>query len=112
MAKNGKSWTNFLKFLTISSSASRFPEIPSNEKDSGPEQLWYSGFWASKQPNPQSGECVDVALTDDRQTWELTTCESLLPFMCRANACPAGNYFSTTSHNPNRLTANVYNIIN
>lgn len=33
---------------------------------------------------------MDVALTDDRQTWELTTCESLLPFMCRANACPAG----------------------
>lgn len=48
------------------------------------------GFWASKQPNPHSGECVDVALTDDRQTWELTTCESLLPFMCRANACPSG----------------------
>lgn len=52
--------------------------------------FWYSGFWAPRQPNPQSGECVDVALTDDRQTWELTTCESLLPFMCRANACPAG----------------------
>lgn len=50
------------------------------------------GFWASRQPNPQSGECVDVALTDDRQTWELTTCESLLPFMCRSAACPAGMY--------------------
>ena len=49
------------------------------------------GFWGSKQPNPRSGECVDVAITDEQhQSWELTTCESLLPFMCRANACPAG----------------------
>ncbi|KAF7987305.1 hypothetical protein HCN44_003067 [Aphidius gifuensis] len=54
----------------------------------------YAGFWASKQPNPKSGECVDVAVTDDQQqqSWELTTCESLLPFMCRANACPAGSF--------------------
>ncbi|EZA50646.1 Sushi, von Willebrand factor type A, EGF and pentraxin domain-containing protein [Ooceraea biroi] len=52
----------------------------------------YAGFWAPRQPNPHSGECVDVALTDDRQTWELTTCESLLPFMCRANACPSGSF--------------------
>ncbi|XP_077268738.1 sushi, von Willebrand factor type A, EGF and pentraxin domain-containing protein uif isoform X1 [Temnothorax americanus] len=52
----------------------------------------YAGFWASRQPNPHSGECVDVALTDDRQTWELTTCESLLPFMCRADACPSGSF--------------------
>ena len=49
------------------------------------------GFWALRQPNPRSGECVDVKVTDDQhQSWELTTCESLLPFMCRANACPAG----------------------
>ncbi|XP_032681239.1 sushi, von Willebrand factor type A, EGF and pentraxin domain-containing protein 1 isoform X1 [Odontomachus brunneus] len=52
----------------------------------------YAGFWASRQPNPHSGECVDVALTDDRQTWELTTCESLLPFMCRSSACPSGSF--------------------
>ncbi|CAD6227295.1 GSCOCG00006083001-RA-CDS, partial [Cotesia congregata] len=50
----------------------------------------YAGFWASKQPDPKSGECVDFAISDDQQqSWELTTCESLLPFMCKANACPA-----------------------
>lgn len=54
------------------------------------------GFWASRQPNPQSGECVDVRVTDDQhQSWELTTCESLLPFMCRASACPAGNNYTS-----------------
>ncbi|XP_059477749.1 uncharacterized protein LOC132198041 isoform X1 [Neocloeon triangulifer] len=52
----------------------------------------YSGFWEQQQPDPKSGVCVDVALTDDAQSWELTTCESLLPFMCRANACPAGSF--------------------
>jgi len=49
-----------------------------------------AGFWEQQQPEAKSGECVDVALSDDAQSWELTTCESLLPFMCRANACPAG----------------------
>ncbi|XP_069668601.1 uncharacterized protein uif isoform X2 [Periplaneta americana] len=52
----------------------------------------YSGFWAQTQPDPRVGECVDVILTDNRQSWELTTCESLLPFVCRATACPAGSY--------------------
>jgi hypothetical protein len=52
----------------------------------------FSGFWEQQQPDPKFGECVDVALSDDAQSWELTTCESLLPFMCRANACPAGAY--------------------
>ncbi|KAF4522838.1 hypothetical protein B566_EDAN008100 [Ephemera danica] len=52
----------------------------------------YSGFWSLKQPDSKSGECVDVTLTDDAQSWELTTCESLLPFMCRAHACPAGSF--------------------
>lgn len=52
---------------------------------------FFLGFWASKQPDPKSGECVDFAISDDQQqSWELTTCESLLPFMCKANACPAG----------------------
>nr|XP_022919679.1 sushi, von Willebrand factor type A, EGF and pentraxin domain-containing protein 1 isoform X1 [Onthophagus taurus] len=52
----------------------------------------YSGFWSLNQPDPKSGECVDVALTRDRQSWELTTCESLLPFMCRSKACPVGSF--------------------
>lgn len=49
-----------------------------------------SGFWSLSQPDPSSGECVDVTVTDDQQSWELQTCESLLPFLCRANACPTG----------------------
>ncbi|XP_054265760.1 uncharacterized protein LOC128988471 [Macrosteles quadrilineatus] len=52
----------------------------------------YAGFWSLDQPDPSSGECVDVMLSDEQQSWELQTCESLLPFLCRANACPAGSY--------------------
>ncbi|XP_050541159.1 sushi, von Willebrand factor type A, EGF and pentraxin domain-containing protein 1 [Daktulosphaira vitifoliae] len=52
----------------------------------------YSGFWSLSQPDPSSGECVDVTVTDDQQSWELQTCESLLPFLCRANACPTGSF--------------------
>lgn len=48
------------------------------------------GFWSLSQPDPSSGECVDVTVTDEQQSWELQTCESLLPFLCRANACPTG----------------------
>lgn len=47
----------------------------------------YSGFWALNQPNPTSGECVAVS-SNSLQSWELGTCESLLPFMCRSPACP------------------------
>jgi hypothetical protein len=50
------------------------------------------GFWSRHQPDPKAGECVDVAVTEEHQSWELTTCESLLPFMCRAKACPAGSF--------------------
>lgn len=49
-----------------------------------------AGFWSLRQPDPLAGECVDVAVTEERQSWELTTCESLLPFMCKTQACPAG----------------------
>ncbi|XP_073992974.1 sushi, von Willebrand factor type A, EGF and pentraxin domain-containing protein uif isoform X1 [Rhodnius prolixus] len=52
----------------------------------------YAGFWSMDQPDSGYGECVDVTLTDDRQSWELQTCESLLPFLCRASACPAGSF--------------------
>ncbi|CAG2067393.1 unnamed protein product, partial [Timema podura] len=48
----------------------------------------YAGFWSLSQPNPLAGECVNVQITDEHQSWELTTCESLLPFLCRASACP------------------------
>lgn len=51
-----------------------------------------AGFWSLQQPDPKAGECVDVTLTEEKQSWELTTCESLLPFMCRARACPSGSF--------------------
>lgn len=52
--------------------------------------FFFKGFWSLRQPDPAAGECVDVTITEDQQSWELTTCESLLPFMCKAQACPAG----------------------
>ncbi|GAB0094394.1 sushi, von Willebrand factor type A, EGF and pentraxin domain-containing protein 1 [Sergentomyia squamirostris] len=48
----------------------------------------YSGFWSLDQPDPRAGECVAVSTASTMQSWELSTCESLLPFMCRAPACP------------------------
>lgn len=63
------------------------------ESSSGSLISQYSGFWAINQPNPQAGECVlaNAKLSRD-QTWELTTCENLLPFMCRTNACPQNSF--------------------
>ncbi|XP_075226178.1 sushi, von Willebrand factor type A, EGF and pentraxin domain-containing protein uif [Lycorma delicatula] len=58
----------------------------------------YGGFWSLDQPEPSAGECVDVSLTDEHQSWELETCESLLPFLCRANACPTGSYHCSNGH--------------
>lgn len=55
-----------------------------------PRFFFFLGFWSLSQPDPSSGECVDVTVTDEQQSWELQTCESLLPFLCRANACPTG----------------------
>lgn len=55
-------------------------------------QHYFLGFWSLKQPDPSAGECVDVTVTEDNQSWELTTCESLQPFMCRSRACPTGTF--------------------
>ncbi|XP_052128948.1 sushi, von Willebrand factor type A, EGF and pentraxin domain-containing protein 1 [Frankliniella occidentalis] len=52
----------------------------------------YAGFWALPQPDPSMGECVDATIEDEHQSWSLTTCESLLPFLCRAQACPTGSF--------------------
>jgi hypothetical protein len=58
---------------------------------------WHAGFWDQTQPDPRSGECVDVTLMDNQQSWELTTCESLLPFLCRTAACPAGKPYDLSA---------------
>ncbi|KAE8738022.1 hypothetical protein FOCC_FOCC016509 [Frankliniella occidentalis] len=44
------------------------------------------------QPDPSMGECVDATIEDEHQSWALTTCELLLLFLCRAQACPTGSF--------------------
>ncbi|XP_055387901.1 uncharacterized protein LOC129616312 isoform X2 [Condylostylus longicornis] len=57
----------------------------------------YSGFWSLEQPDPMSGECVAVTVGPKKQLWELDTCESLLPFMCRSMACPVNSFHCSNS---------------
>ncbi|XP_042883171.1 sushi, von Willebrand factor type A, EGF and pentraxin domain-containing protein 1-like isoform X2 [Penaeus japonicus] len=60
------------------------------ESAGGQHVSLYSGFWAQGQPKVSEGECVRGRLTDVHQSWELSTCETLLPFMCRVEACTKG----------------------
>ncbi|XP_064091137.1 sushi, von Willebrand factor type A, EGF and pentraxin domain-containing protein 1-like isoform X2 [Macrobrachium nipponense] len=60
------------------------------ESAGGKHVSLYSGFWSQGQPQVNDGECVKARLSDTRQSWELSTCESLLPFMCRTKACTKG----------------------
>ncbi|XP_063614589.1 sushi, von Willebrand factor type A, EGF and pentraxin domain-containing protein 1-like isoform X2 [Penaeus indicus] len=60
------------------------------ESAGGKHVSLYSGFWAQGQPKVTEGECVRGRLTDTHQSWELSTCETLLPFMCRVEACTQG----------------------
>lgn len=61
------------------------------ESASGALVSQYSGFWALNQPDPNLGECVAVSDANSIQSWELGTCESLLPFMCKSSACPTNS---------------------
>lgn len=61
------------------------------ESASGALVSQYSGFWSLDQPNPKDGECVAVSSNSAIQSWELNTCESLLPFMCKSPACPSNS---------------------
>lgn len=61
------------------------------ESASGTLVSQYSGFWSLNQPDASAGECVAVASNSAIQSWELGTCESLLPFMCKAPACPSNS---------------------
>lgn len=77
----------------------------------------YAGFWSLESPNVKQGECVDVNVSDERQSWKLRTCESLLPFLCRANACPTGKSLpdivsSCIAGNQNKqfLLAKIYHL--
>lgn len=57
----------------------------------------YSGFWSLNQPDPKYGECVAASVQRQMQSWELDTCESLLPFMCRTPACPQNSFHCSNS---------------
>ena len=51
----------------------------------------YYGHWALDQPDISSGQCVQSVVGREQQQWELTRCETLLPFMCQIPACPRGS---------------------
>jgi len=51
----------------------------------------YYGHWALEQPRIEDGQCVKSVLRNEKQEWELTRCETLLPFMCQIKACPRGS---------------------
>lgn len=53
----------------------------------------YMGFWGVNQPRPQDGRCVQAVTDSTQQSWELTSCETLLPFMCQMQACTNGSFF-------------------
>lgn len=46
------------------------------------------GFWQVDQPDAKRGQCVRAHTANADQSWALSSCESLLPFVCRAKACP------------------------
>lgn len=54
----------------------------------------FTGFWGESQPNTKAGRCVQSSTGSSTikslQSWELTKCENLMPFVCRAPACPKG----------------------
>ncbi|XP_043234344.1 uncharacterized protein LOC122387849 [Amphibalanus amphitrite] len=62
------------------------------ETAAGTLQSQYIGFWDRGNPRAELGECVRARFTDSEQSWALTTCEQLLPFMCRATACLKGHF--------------------
>uniref|UniRef100_A0A0N5BUC2 Cubilin n=1 Tax=Strongyloides papillosus TaxID=174720 RepID=A0A0N5BUC2_STREA len=56
----------------------------------------YSGFWDIKQPNYNDGSCVSY--NKKLNSWSLTTCNELLPFLCQVEACPENTFFCQNGH--------------
>lgn len=50
--------------------------------------VFLKGFWQVDQPDAKKGQCVRAFTANADQSWALSSCESLLPFVCRAKACP------------------------
>ena len=71
-------------------SVQAYNELQTNtlEADAGHQISQYYGHWALDQPDVLSGKCVRSVLSGEDQSsaeqqWQLTTCEALMPFMCR-----------------------------
>ncbi|ODN06404.1 Fibropellin-1 [Orchesella cincta] len=73
-------------------------DLRTNTLDSASGSLLsqYAGFWAEGQPNTKAGRCVQSSTGSSTirslQSWELTKCENLMPFVCKSPACPKGSY--------------------
>jgi hypothetical protein len=87
-----------------------YNELQTNtlEADAGHQISQYYGHWAQDQPKVEKGKCVRSVLKADphsdmiEQVWELTTCEALMPFLCRIDACPSGTFHCSNGHCINR----------
>ncbi|KZS05970.1 Notch 2 [Daphnia magna] len=62
------------------------------EAASGSLVQQYAGFWQVDQPDAEKGQCVRASTANADQSWALSSCESLLPFVCRAKACPKNSF--------------------
>ena len=78
------------------------------EADAGHQISQYYGHWSENHPNVEDGVCVKSVLKNDPtsdsydQEWELTTCEALMPFLCRIDACPSGTFHCSNGQCINR----------
>ncbi|XP_028967225.1 uncharacterized protein LOC108863645 [Galendromus occidentalis] len=52
----------------------------------------YVGHWSLDQPQPEKGQCVHAQVGERTQEWGLTSCETMLPFVCQVPACPTGTF--------------------
>ena len=44
------------------------------------------------QPDARKSQCVGASTANADQSWALSSWESLLPFVCRAKACPKSKH--------------------
>jgi len=56
----------------------------------------YAGFWQVDQPDAKKGQCVRAFTANADQSWALSSCESLLPFVCRSKACPKHGFLCSS----------------
>lgn len=61
----------------------------------------YVGHWSLDQPQPEKGQCVHAQVGERTQEWGLTSCETMLPFVCQVPACPSGKFSISSSNSLN-----------